>query len=319
MARTKGIQVHPTPSLFIRQAHQISRAAYILPATQKQLLTLIVAQVQIRNNGFELLEVGLSDLLAALEIDDSNSEFLRAHVKGLVGAVVEIETDEEWVVHQWISTARYIKSRKVFQFKLHEELLPYVCEVKDFWSKIALADLNKLQGKYSVRLYELVMAAKGFEGQGGNKPGEWFVDLEISDLRVRFKIAPGEYKLTSDFRKKVIEAPVREINRAGVGLQIALDYDRFRRGRSLLGVRLLVKSTRPGEPRNVTPTQEEEDEAALIALNQELYDKLLNDEPSDMFGGELGRKANAFKALKSHPKVKPLPKKRRSPPKPLKG
>lgn len=319
MARTKGIQVHPGPSLFIRQAHQISRAAYILPPTQKQLLTLIVAQVQIRNNGFELLEVGLSDLLAALEIDDSHSEFLRAHVKGLVGEVLEIETEEEWVVHQWVSTARYIKSRKVFQFKLHEELLPYVCEVKDFWSKIALADLNKLQSKYSIRLYELVMAAKGFEGQGGNKPGEWFVDLDLAELRVMFKIGPGEYSRTGNFRTNVIDLPIQEINKAGIGITIKADYDRFRRGRSLLGVRLLVKSTRPGEPRNVTPTQEEEDEAALIALNQELYDQLLKDEPPDMFGGEMGRQANAFKALKAHPKMKPLPKKRRSPPKPLKG
>lgn len=310
MARTKGIQVHPDSSLFIRQAHQISRAAYILPATQKQLLALLIAQVQIRNNGFELLEVGLTDLLTALKIDAANAEFLRAHVKALVGAVVEIETDEEWVVHQWVSTARYIKSRKVFQFKLHEELLPHVLEIRSLWSRIALADLTKLTGKYSVRLYEIVMAARGFEGQGGNKPGEWFVDLDLADLRVRFKIAPGEYKLTSDFRRKVIEAPVREINNAGIGLQISLDYDRFRRGRSLLGVRLLVKSTRPGEPRNVTPSAAEAEEDALIALNQKLYDKLLADEPEDLFGGELARQGNAYQALLKHPDLVPLPKKR---------
>lgn len=319
MARKKGIQVIPDTSLFIRQAHQISRAAYILPATQKQLLILLVAQVQIRKTGFELLEVGLSDLLAALEIDASNSEFLRTHVKALVGAVVEIETDDEWVVHQWVSTARYIKSRKVFQFKLHEELLPYVCEVKDFWSKIALTDLNRLQSKYSVRLYELVMAAKGFEGQGGNKPGEWFVDLDFADLRVRFKVGPGEYSRTGNFRTNVIDLPIQEINKAKIGITIKADYDRFRRGRSLLGVRLLVKSTRPGEPRNVTPTQQDEDDDALIALNQELYDQLLKDEPPDMFGGEMGRQANAFKALKTHPKMQPLPKKRGSTPKPLRG
>lgn len=310
MARTKGIQVHPDTSLFIRQAHQISRAAYILPATQKQLLTLLIAQVQIRNNGFELLEVGLTDLLVALKIDDSHAEFLRDHVKALVGAVVEIETADEWVVHQWVSTARYIKSRKVFQFKLHEELLPHVLEIRSLWSRITLSDLTKLTGKYSVRLYEIVMAEKGFEGQGGNKPGEWFVDLDLADLRVRFKIGPTEYKMTNDFRKKVLDAPLREINRANIGIQITADYDRFRRGRSLFGVRLLVKSTRPGEPRNVTPSAAEAEEDALIALNQELYDRLLADEPEDLFGGELARQGNAYQALLKHPDLVPLPKKR---------
>lgn len=313
MARTKGIQVYPDASLFIRQAHQISRAAYILPATQKQLLTLLVAQVQIRNSGFELLEVGLTDLLTALEIDDGNGDFLRDHVRGLAGGVVEIETDEEWVVHQWVSTARYIKSRKVFQFRLHEELLPHILEVKELWSKLALADLNKLQGKYSIRLYEMIMAASGFAGQGGNKPGEWFLDLDFDDLRARFKVAPDEYKMKADLRKWVIEAPIREINKAGIGLKIEYDYDRFRRGRTLSGVRLLVKSTRPSEPRNVTPTKEEDEEDALIALNQDLYDRLLREEPEDMFGGDLARQGNAYKALLKHPDFKPLPKKRGRP------
>lgn len=313
MARTKGIQIYPDASLFIRQAHQISRAAYILPATQKQILTLLVAQAQIQNSGFELIEIGLADLLTALEIDDSNGEFLRYHVKALVGAVVEIETDEEWVVHQWVSTARYIKSRKVFQFKLHEELLPHILEVKELWSKLTLADLNKLQGKYSIRLYEMVMAASGFAGKGGNKPGEWFLDIDFDDLRARFKIHPDEYKLKADLRKKVIDGPIREINEAGIGLRIGLDYDRFRRGKNLLGVRLLVKSTLPGEPRNVTPTPEENEEEALIALNQELFDRILRDEPEPLMGGDMRRRGNAWNTLLKHPDLKPLPKKRGRP------
>lgn len=305
MSRTKGIQVYPDSTLYIRQAHQISRAAYILPATQKQILTLLVAQAQIRNSGFELIEVGLSDLLTALEIDDSHGEFLRLHVKALLGAVVEIETEDEWLVHQWVSTARYIKSRKVFQFKLHEELLPHVLEIKALWSKLALADLNKLTGKYSIRLYEMVMAESGHAGKSGNKPGEWFLDLDFDDLRVRFKIAPEEYKLKADLRKWVIESPIREINKAGIGLKIDYDYDRFRRGRTLSGVRLLVKSTLPGEPKNVTPTPEETSEDALIALNQALFNKLFSEEPEDLFGGgELARRGRAFKALEKHPACK---------------
>jgi hypothetical protein len=258
MARTKGIQVYPDSNNFMRQAHQISRSAYLLPGVQKRILAILIAQVQIRDNGFELLEVNAGDLLRSLEVADSHYAFVRDHMKALKGAIIE-----------------YVKSRDVYKFKLNEDLQPFILGLKAHWATIKITDLNKLTGKYAHRIYDLIMAGKGFAGTGGNRPGEWFVDLEFDNLRVIFKVNPNEYKATNDFRKKVLDAPIQEINKAGIGIKIATDYDRFRHGRTLSGVRLLVKSTLPGEPKNVTPTPAETEDDLLKEAHRVRFEELV--------------------------------------------
>lgn len=311
MARTKGIQVYPDANGFIKQANQLARMAYSLPGTQRGILAVLISQVQVRKNGFELLEVAAGDMARALGIAPGNNDWLREHMKALRGQTLGQEhPDGSWKVFGWVDTIEFVKSRDVFKFRLSPDLLPFILDLKAQWALIQIADLNKLTGKYSHRIYDQVMSASGFEGQGGNKPGEWFVDLDFADLRVLFRIEEGEYKRTESFRRVVIDNPVRQINEANIGIHLAADYDRFRRGRTLSGVRLLVKSTLPGEPRNVTPSPQEDEEAALIAINQDLYNRLLREEPEDMFGGELARQGNAYQALLKHPDLKPLPKKR---------
>lgn len=312
MARKKGVLVVPDEDDYVLQAHQISRSSYSMPVIQRRLLHLLMAQVQIRGDGFDLLEMTTGDVVRALQMPDGGDSYtrIREAVEGLMKVVLRVETPEGWQLFHWVEAARLIKSRDVIQFKVSGELLPYVLQVKELWRILPVADMTRLQGKYSIRLFELVMADRGHAGKGGNPPDCWFTDLEFDDLRVMLTLAPHEYQRTEAFRRVVLDGPIREINGAGIGLHITADYEFFRRGRRLLGVRLKVKQTRPGEPRNVTPTHEEDEEEALKALNQKLYDKLLAEEPDDMFGGDLARQANAWRALLKHPDLKPLPKKR---------
>lgn len=310
MARTKGIQVIPSEEDYVLQAHQISRSVYSMPTLQRRLLHLLMAQVQIRGEGFELLEMTTGDIVRALQEPDSHYGLVREAVGGLMGQFLDIDTPEGWVQFHWVDVARYIKSRDVLQFKVSPELLPYVLEVRELWRVISVADMTRLTGKYSIRIFELVMANRGFAGKGGNRPGQWFTDLNFGDARTMFKIGPEEYKRTGNFRTNVIDFPIREINASGIGLQLEADYDFFRRGRKLLGVRIHAKLTSGGGVRDVTPTRGEASEDALLALNQDLFDRLLADEPKDLFGGELARQGNAYQAMLKHPDLKPLPKAR---------
>lgn len=312
MARKKGVLVVPDEADYVLQAHQISRSSYSMPALQRRLLHLIMAQVQIRGDGFDLLEMSTGDVVRALQMPDAGDSYtrIRQAVEGLLRVVLSVDTTEGWQLFHWVDAARLIKSRDVIQFRVAEELLPYVLEVKELWRLLPVADLTRLQGKYAIRLFELVMADRGHAGQGGNPPDCWFTDLEFDNLRIMLALEPHKYPSTAELRRNVIDGPIREINAAGVGLHVVADYEHFRRGRKLLGVRLKVKLTRPGEPRNVTPGAAENEENALIALNQQLYDALLADEPVDLFGGDLARQGNAYRALLKHPDLRPLPKKR---------
>jgi plasmid replication initiation protein len=312
MANRKALQVIPSDEDYVLQSNQISRAAYSMPLMQRRLLHLVMAQAQIHGDKVAVVEMKVGDIVRALRLGEQGNRYeeVRLAAKALVGQVLDVDTPDGWKVYPWVTLAELVKSRDVVQFRLAEEMLPYVRDVQDLYQTIAIADMSALQGKHSFRIFELIMANRGFAGRGGNAPGTWYVDLEFDTLRTLLKIKPTEYKQTSDLRKKVVDGPVREINEAGIGLRVECDYDTLRRGRRLLGVRLKCKLLKKSDPRPVTPaTREEAEEEELIAHNQKLFDRLLADEPGDMFGGELARIGNAFQKLRKPPDCKPVPKK----------
>lgn len=316
MASKKAVQVVPTEEDYVIQSHDISRAAYSMPVLERRLLYLAMAQVRPDDEEPSKIEMKTVDVAKALGMTDDKGEVrgkdytsIREAAAGLRGQVLNLDTPFGWIITGWVHTATWIKSRDVIQLKLSDDVMPFAWELQSF-GILQVRDLAKLQGQYSQRLFELVMSWKGMSGKGGNKPGTWFVDAEFATLRARYKIQPQQYKATNDLRKRIIDDPVREINEANIGIRIDCDYDYFRHGRKLLGVRLKVKETKPGEPRPVTPaTKAEKEELDLIALNPELWEKLLSEEPNDLFGGQMARIGNAYKRLEAHPDLKkPTPK-----------
>ena len=308
----KALKVIPNRDDYLLQSHQISRAAYLLPVVQRRLLHVILCQVQRVGDGEHIYEMTVGDVVRALGMDDGSQSYeaIRAAAKGLMQYVLDLDTEDGWVMYHWVDRATLSRKRDTLKFKIDPEMIPHLLEIGQLWTKIPVADLTRLQGKYAYRIFELVMANRGFAGKGGNKPGEWFTDLEFETLRVMLKMAPHEYKLTADLRKKVVDTPIREINEARLGLELTADYDFFRRGRTLRGVRILAHLLRPDEPRNVTPTPADTEEDTLLEYNRELFERLLAEEPTDMFGGELQRQANAYSKMQAHPDFKTPPKKR---------
>jgi len=236
--------------------------------------------LEIEGEGIAKVEMNVGDIVRALGLSDAGPRYeeVRAAVRGLMGQVLDIDTTDGWVQFHWVDVARYIKSRDSIQLRVSDELLPHVLDIKDMWRIISLGDMTQLQGKHSFRIFELVMADRGFAGKGGNRPGEWFTDLDFGDLRTLLRIKPEEYKLTPDFRKRIVDGPVREINDAGLGLRIECDYETFRRGRSLRGVRLNCKLLKAGDPRPVAPaTKAEREEEDLAEKYPERYAQLLKE------------------------------------------
>lgn len=249
-----------------------------MPVMPRRLLHLVMAQAQIKDEAIEVLEMNVGDIVRALGLSDQGNRYeeVRAASKSLMGQVLDVDTAEGWVQFHWVDTTKYIKARDAIQFRVSNELLPFVLEVKDMWRVISIRDMTQLQGKHSYRIFELVMADRGFAGKGGNRPGEWFVDVDFDHLRTLLKIGPDEYKLTANLRRKVIEGPVREINEAGLGLRIECDYEKFRRRRVLTGVRLNCKLLGREEPRPVGPaTKAEAEEEILAERFPEKYAELL--------------------------------------------
>lgn len=278
MAKTK--QVVPTAQDYAVQSHQISRASYSMPVMQRRLVYLAMAQVRPTDDDLPMIEMTVGDAARALDVGVGGSQYEQviAAVDGAMSRVLTIHGEDGWEKINWFRRVAYVKSRNVIKLQLHPDLKPYVLALQNAFAIIPIKDISRLQGRHALRLFELIMANQGMAGTGGNKPGCWYYDVEFDHLRFLLELAPHEYKDTKNFRVRVVDGPVREINEAGLGIRVTCDYDKHRHGRRLLGVRLNVQSLRPGDPRPVNPaTQTEFDEDALIAANESRFAALLEE------------------------------------------
>jgi plasmid replication initiation protein len=247
---------------------------------QARLIYLAMAQVRPGDDELAPVEMKVSDIAQALEMDwhSANVE-IRGCVTGIMSKVINIDTETGWKQFNWLHEAEYDKTRKVLHIQLHENLKPYILDLQKAFHIYTIADISKLQSRYAQRIFELIMANHGLAGKGkdewGRQQGHWYVDLQFDAIRQLFEIQPEKYKLKKDLRVYVVDNPIREINNAGLGVHITCDYEKWRFRRRLDGVRLLCENIKKGE-RIVSPaTRTEEDEEAFISANQELYDSEL--------------------------------------------
>jgi plasmid replication initiation protein len=123
--------------------------------------------------------------------------------------------------------------------KFSSELADFLKALKKVYAKIGLQDIGALQSRYGIRIFELVTSYMFLNGRNGYKHGEWYVQENIEEFRYLLGVPEGTYTDTHLFKQKVIEGPVREINEAGIGLEIKPEG--VKEGRNLTAIRLNCK------------------------------------------------------------------------------
>jgi len=240
-----------------------------MPVIQRRLLFLAIGQVQATSDEGMWLGMQVTDVVKALGMSHSGESYRRVReaIRGLMSQVLHIErTNGDWALFQWVSYAGYTRSEDRLDLEINRALRPYILELQGQFSRIAVQDFGKLTGRYSQRLYELIMAAGGHEGKQGNPPGQWWYRVETDKLRELFMLTDGEYKETRNFRRSVVDRPVQEINEADIGLHVTVEYHRYRR--RLVGFTFHVERVSRNDPRPVQEaTESEEEDRRLIELN----------------------------------------------------
>lgn len=263
---------------FVKQANDIAMSVYMMPASCRKLIFFVMAKSAYQDEGFETIESTEDEVCKSLGLTRGGTTYnvLRSITKQTKEQVFTIE-DDGYNHVSWMAECQYIQSRGVFRFRLDPILYQYTVAIKKQFQIIPLDAIGKLQGKYTLRIFELIMTQSGQEGKNGNPPGEWWYEDTIEMLRHRFEIPTGQYKVPYEFRRNIIDLPVKEINDAGIGIQIKPVY--FYKRRRLYAVRFNVRRITATNPANVNPvTASEKEDEALIKRHPEEYKLFLEEE-----------------------------------------
>ena len=281
---TKEIEIREKIPEYVLEPTVISQGMFNLGSYAQKLMAMAMALISIEKGNYTVAFKTM-DFIRTMGLDirqqsNETKKYVMAAVKECLNSHIEIkQPNGDWKGYTWF-IASELSNLKGGQDGYWEDITmtfnPVLGDaLKDFkrgYSNIDIAGLVKLQSKYAIRFFRLAFSYAGFAGKGGNTQGQWYFEMSIEDIRVQFMIDKKTYPRTGDFRTKVIDNPIAELNAADVGLQIKPVF--IRRGRYLVGVRFNCrwqkqKAALPGTGPDQAAVSSQDDSALIAAFPEE--------------------------------------------------
>ena len=181
------------------------------------------------------------------------------------------DEDGQLVKSRWISQVKYLDDQGAIEIVFTPAVVQGISRidgVKEFFTQYLLSQTAQLKSVYSARLYELLI-------QWRSTRKVPMVDL--TTFREQLGIAENEYKLMSDFKKRVLDLAVNEINEK---TDITVKYNQHKQGRLITGFSFTFQQKE-------TPSTEHTVKQAPRDLNTVDMFYQLTEKQLDMFSSKL--------------------------------
>lgn len=209
MAKVKKYEMTYNAEHYTVAANDIIKGKQSMTLQTARLIRLLITQVVKEDKDLKTYSCRIIDLAKFLNIDSSN---LYKHIRTIcdcaMKSVVYIGTDnpkQPWEMFHWVSMAKY-DGEGTITLRLSDEIKPYVLELEKWFTQYQLKNILAFNSYYAIRLYELL---KCKDGESSNSKIE--LEFEVDELRQYFD-CEKKYQKISQFKEKVINTAVREIN-----------------------------------------------------------------------------------------------------------
>lgn len=217
----------------IYQDNAITRAAYDMSALEKDILLMLIAQINKDDNPGKSYFIEAKELIERKGEEISFEDFRKAG-RTLLTRVFEtwIDNNSKLLQSAFIASAVYHKGKGLIEIEVSKNVLPFYSDLKKNFTTIQLNMALGLSSKYSKRLYEYVSMLKNFPNP--------YATIDLIELKKRLgvatfngdKLVKDTYANFADFDKRVLKMAKTEIDKTDVNFTYELIYDKNRvRGR----------------------------------------------------------------------------------------
>lgn len=170
---------------------------------------------------------------------------VKAILQSLSDKSMWLEQGDEEVLVRWLAKVRTNKRKGTVHIKVDEDLVPYLFGLKQEFTKYQLLDILAMKSAYSIRIYELLKSYAGLQEK----------TFDLADLKKRLMVEDIEsYKRFPDFRRKVLDIAVREINELTA---LNVSYEPICKGRKVIKVKFTMQNKGGAEYVNSMANAEE--------------------------------------------------------------
>lgn len=208
-------------------------ASYNLELTEQRLIMLAIINARESGQGITAdskLEIHASDYAKLFNVSaDASYKALREAVNNLFNRQFSYtaeykKTGKVGIVRsRWVSRIFYVDDLALLEITFAPDVVPLITRLEEHFTKYEAKQVAHLTSKYATRLYELLIAWR----EVGKVP-----QLELSEFRNRLGLVDSEYTAMSDFKKRVLEPSIKQINEH---TDITVTYEQHKKGRIISG------------------------------------------------------------------------------------
>ena len=226
--------------------NSLINASYNLELTEQRLILLAIIHARKTGKGItsdSKLEIYANDYIQQFQVEKHAAyEALKNAVNNLFNRQFSFQEKSEKgigvVKSRWVSRIKYIDSAAILEITFAPDVVPLIMSLEEHFTSYQLQQITQLTSKYAIRLYELIIAWR----ETGRVPF-----FKLQDFRSQLGLSTNEYSLMSDFKKRVLDPSIAQINQH---TDITVSYKQHKAGRTITG--FSFSFTKKKQPKNVT-------------------------------------------------------------------
>ena len=215
----------------VTKDNKLISASYSLGIPEQRVIFLAIIEARAQKQMIDargVLQIHASSYQEQFKVEKHSAyKALKSAVKGLFDAYFEYNDIHEQTgkpahrVVRWAQTVTYIEAAGMIELQFTDAVIPLITRLSEQYTEYDLKQVSELQSEYAIRLYELMIQWR----KTGKVP-----KIELQDLRNKLGVKPDQYKTMCNFKARVIDLAINQINDH---TDITADYDQHKTGRKV--------------------------------------------------------------------------------------
>lgn len=213
----------------------IQKSRFNLSLQQQKIVLYLISQISFADTEFKLYEFSITDFCKVCGIDYENGK----NYADLKTAIKEIADKSMWVkldnkretLVRWIEKPYIEENNGIVKIRLDNDMKPFLLQLKQNFTQYELFWTLNFKSKYTIRLYELVKSIHYHELE----TYERIFDLD----ELQGMLGAENYKVYKDFRKRVLEPSINELNEYSDKI---ISYEPIKESRSVKKIKLIIST-----------------------------------------------------------------------------
>ena len=203
----------------ITQANAMINSKYTLNLSEQRLILFAIAQIDsVSDESFFKFSCTVKELEKELSIELKESR-LKDLAVNILKKPLLIKEGINWIACNWFSSFKYYGGEARIEFKISDDLVPYLLKLKEKFTTYSLEVAIQFQGKYTTRFYEFCMQVKNQDKKE--------ISFELDFLYELLQL-PKTMRVWGQFKRDVLDLSINEINEK---TEIKANYEAIKTGR----------------------------------------------------------------------------------------